>query len=133
VHVEFQRVEWEKLEPWRKQAAREHSDIAPLPSIRWFSAEAHGVMLGCIGLLRVSRTIVRVRGWYVLPQWRGFGVGMFLQESAEDWARERSYLWIESTTRLWEVLERRGWYVIREFSPEIGTKMGKSLSTGGTR
>lgn len=123
----FKPVEWAELEPWRAQAAREHSGIDPLPSIRWFAAVLGTTKIGCIGLLHVSREAVRVRGWYVLPQYRGQGVGIFLQENAEDWAREHGYVRIESTTRLWRVLERRGWTILTEFSPEVGTKMGLLL------
>lgn len=128
MNVEFRPVPWAELEPWRKDAAREHSDIAPLPSITWFAATLGGSKLGCIGLLRVSKTTVRVRGWYVRPECRGQGVGMFLHESAEEWAARHGYERIESTTRLWEVLLRRGWVVLRRYTPAVGTKMTRALS-----
>lgn len=130
-HVEFGPVAWTELEPWRAQAKREHSSIDPLPSIRWFAASLATARLGCIGLLHVSSEAVRVRGWYVRPEYRGYGVGIFLQESAEDWARAHDYTRIESTTRLWRVLERRGWHVLQEYGPAIGTKMGLSLVPRG--
>ena len=61
------------------------------------------------------------------PEWRGSGYGMALQERANEWARAKGYKRIESTTRLWQVLERHGWHVLRHYSEDVGPKMGLQL------
>ena len=128
MNVEFRPVQHSELEPFRAAARREHSGIDPLPSIRWFAAVSGTDILGCIGLLHASRDRVRVRGWYVRPDHRGQGLGMWLQECANDWARDHGYRHIESTTRLWRVLERHGWSVLRPYTEAIGTKMTLDLA-----
>ena len=36
-----------------------------------------------------SRPVGYLEGWYVVPEWRGKGVGRSLLAAAEDWAREQ--------------------------------------------
>lgn len=97
----------------KKEDAHVYEGTTP---IIWFKAVVDGVVVGSSGMLRASQKEARLRGWYVLPEYRHRGIGRMLCEIVEDEARDRGFAFIEAKTRYHDEMLRWGWeYTGREY------------------
>lgn len=111
LRVVFQPIEYTQIAGWRKAAFKEDAHLFEGKTpIKWYGAFANNILVGCIGLLQPykSMTEVRIRGWYVEPDYRGMGVGSFLLIMAIEQARVLGYAHIEMKTKYREIANRLG-------------------------
>jgi GNAT superfamily N-acetyltransferase len=105
--VEIQRVAYEVVEPLAPQAAIEDCHVWG-NGLYWWAAFVDGELAGSAALLPIGKE-ARLRGWYVLPQYRGKGIGRALCETVEQAARDGGFDHIEAKTRYTAELARWGW------------------------
>lgn len=65
----------------------------------WFKAEIAGFTVGCACVFAVSKNRARLSNVFVIPNFRGKGIGKALVEAREDWARQNGFAWIEARTK----------------------------------
>jgi GNAT superfamily N-acetyltransferase len=108
--VTVQRATYADVAPLAPAARREQgADIANLKRpIDWFTCTVDGQLAGCIGLLRLGKR-GRIRGWYVVPAYRGRGLGKMLLAYALRHAVTSGLKLVEMNTKLYPMMLRWGW------------------------
>jgi GNAT superfamily N-acetyltransferase len=76
-----------------------------LPIMWWIAEDFAGQPLGTIGILKRYR---RVRGWYVRPEFRNYGVGTQLLDTVIEAGRDLGFHYLEIKTVAKEVAESCG-------------------------
>lgn len=71
---DIQEVPFQEVQPFARQAAREHVSISETRDTRWFVGVVQGDIAGVAGLLRF-RSQLRIKGVWVSPHFRGRGLG----------------------------------------------------------
>lgn len=67
---------------------------------RFFIAELHGQIIGCVAILEHSKSEAQLRWFLVLPEYRGIGLGKMLYERAVAYCEAQNYLnvWLLTTS-----------------------------------
>ncbi len=110
MHIEITSTTFTELGPWLDDARREGAHLDPTLKSDWtlLKAQFNGHLLGFIGLLHISPRYATLRGWYVIPGYRGSGIGTRLVEAAIDEASRQGIEQVAIRTNKTHILERLG-------------------------
>jgi len=86
----------------------------------WFRAIMQGKTVGCACIFPLSKTKARLSNLYVIPEYRGHGIGMRLVIAREMWARQNGFTVIETRTKQ-NLHLKHGYRLIKQF--KIGEKL----------
>ena len=86
----------------------------------WFLMEIDGFVVGCSSLMPFSKREARLRGWYMLPEYRGSGHGTKLAEVVMYEARSNGFEYLESKTRHRGIMEKLGFIFTGKEYPSWG-------------
>lgn len=104
---------YEDVKHLASAGAREAVSIKPSRNTVWFALyNRYDLVVGSMGLI-VNEKAVRLKGWYIRPQYRGTGWGSALRSQFEGYAPERPLELVSRTPELWE---RRGFVRTRQDS-----------------
>ena len=59
-------------------ASQSHVSVSKTQDTQWFKAEKDGRIVGCSALMKKKKPIGRVKGIFVLEEFRGMGIGLEL-------------------------------------------------------
>lgn len=107
----FQPTTIQALSVWKDQAYRDGAHLfeGKRPVSWWYVVDQSNTVVGCIGLLRAGAHRAYVRGWYILPGYRGRGYGKQAMEFAVAEARRLGVRILETKTAHREEMRRWGW------------------------
>ena len=71
----------------------------------WFCMELNGEIVGCSSLMPFSKREARLRGWYLMPEYRGQGLGVDLVRPVIGEAICEGYEYLESKTKHKGIME----------------------------
>ena len=95
---------------WRHAAAKERVNIKPAKSPHWWYLWCDGTeTVGICGLIRATAELCRMRGAFILPEWRGVGIGSQMYVARIAAARELGFTTGESFSAAPQMYERLGW------------------------
>ena len=95
--------------------------------IDWYALWDGEVLVGCFGLLHVAKE-ARLRGWFVIEEYRGRGIGEWLAEQAAVQAYSGGAEVIEAKTAQASIMARVGWtYTGKEYKSFNGRQYRKRL------
>ncbi len=110
MHIEIVVATFDDLGPWLQDARREGAHIDATLKSSWtlLKAQFGTHLLGFVGLLHTSPRYATIRGWYVIPGYRGSGLGTRLVEAAIDEASRQGAEQVAIRTNRTHILERLG-------------------------
>ncbi len=110
MQIDYGLATFDELAPWLDDARREGAHIDTTLKSRWtlLQAQFGTHLLGFVGLLHISPRYATIRGWYVIPGYRGSGLGTRLVEAAIDEASRQGAEQISIRTNRTHILERLG-------------------------
>ena len=110
MHIEIVTTTFDELGPWLDDARHEGAHLDSTLKSPWTLLKAHfnGHLFGFVGLLHTSPRYATIRGWYVMPGYRGSGLGTRLVEAAIDEASRQGIEQVAIRTNKTHILERLG-------------------------
>lgn len=118
--VTLKHVKFDCVSQFVDEAERDGSSIVNRTDTSWYHICAYDVVVGCLGLQQQSKTVVQIRGVYVMPCARGRGVGSKATDLAIAKARQHGCA-VEATAYHWQ------WYVCRGFTVKRRYKRGAKV------
>lgn len=94
-------------------AKKERSIVSETSNTQWFQIIEDGEVVGCCGCY-ITKKKIRLKGDYVLPQWRGRGLYTFVNNFRENYAKSLSIRNVEVLTLHPEHFKKRGYAIIKE-------------------
>ena len=88
---------YREVRRFKALGSKERVSISDTKNTLWFMIEVEGEPAGCCGLY-LTMTKARMKGDYVLPQYRGLGLGTLSSDFRIEKARELGYSLIETLT-----------------------------------
>ena len=94
-------------------AKKERVSISNTNNTRWFEFKLDGESVGCCALIYQGKK-VRIKGVYLLPQYRGHGHGVFMDDCLLSIAEEDGINIVEVLTLHPKFYKSRGFKIIKE-------------------
>lgn len=86
----------------------------------WFCMVHDDDIIGCSSLMPFSKREARLRGWYLMPEYRGQGYGLDLVRPVIGEAELEGYDYLESKTKHKGIMERLGFIFTGKEYPSWG-------------
>lgn len=113
-NIELKECEYLAVSKYASLAKKERSIISKTHNTKWFEIIEEGEAVGCCGIY-LAKYKIRLKGDYVLPQWRGRGLYTHVNNFRESYAKEiHRVSKVEVLTLHPEHFKKRGYKMIKE-------------------
>jgi N-acetylglutamate synthase-like GNAT family acetyltransferase len=112
-HYTLIEVQYPEVKQFASRASKERVSISNTNNTLWFHIKDFSDLVGCCGLY-LAKKKCRIKGDWILPQYRGKGFGEFITQCRLHLAKELEYDTIEVLTLHPHYYEAKGFTIHKE-------------------